>query len=137
MAEDATARNRARVEAIYAAYLAGDLPAVLDAMAPEIRWVSGEATSGAPWSGERLGRAGVEAYFAALAAACRIVDYRVGRIIADGDWVAVTATVRARFHQTGEEQQLDKVDVLRLRDGQVVEFREFYDTTAIAAACAA
>ena len=65
------------------------------------------------------------------------MDFRIGRIIADGDWVAVTATVRARFHQTGEEQQLDKVDVLRLRDGRVVEFREFYDTMAIAAACAA
>lgn len=137
MAEDATARNRARVGEIYAAYLAGDLPAVLDAMAPDVRWVSGEAASAAPWCGEHVGREGVEAYFAALAAACSIVDFRIGRIIADGDWVAVTATVRARFHQTGEEQQLDKVDVLRLRDGRVVEFREFYDTMAIAAACAA
>lgn len=137
MAEDATARNRARVGEIYAAYLAGDLPAVLDAMAPDVRWVSGEAASAAPWCGEHVGREGVEAYFAALAAACSIVDFRIGRIIADGDWVAVTATVRARFHQTGEEQQLDKVDVLRLRDGRVLEFREFYDTMAIAAACAA
>lgn len=137
MAEEATARNRARVQALYGAYIAGDMPAVLSAMADDVRWISGEAASAAPWSGERVGRDGVQSYFAALAAECRILDYRIGRIIADGDWVAVTATVHARFHRSGEEQVLDKVDVMRLRDGQVVEFREYYDTSAIAAACAA
>lgn len=137
MAEDATARNRTRVEALYAAYLAGDMPTVMEAMAEDVRWVSGEAAGGAPWCGERVGRDGVQAYFAALTAECEILDYRIGRVIVDGDWAAVTATVRARFHRSGVEQELDKVDVLRLRDGQVVEFREYYDTGAIAAACAA
>lgn len=137
MAEDLTARNRARVQALYAAYVTGDMPTVLQAMAEDVRWVSGEAASATPWSGEHVGRTGVQAYFTALAAECSILDYRIGQIIADGDWVAVTATVRARFHRNGEEQVLDKVDVLRLRDGQVVEFREYYDTSAIAAVCAA
>lgn len=136
MAEDATARNRTRVQALYAAYLAGDMPAVMDAMDENVRWISGEAASATPWSGERIGRDGVRAYFEALLGTCRILDYRIGQVIADGDWVAVTATVRAQFHSTGQEQQLDKVDVLRLRDGQVVEFREYYDTTVLAAACA-
>jgi ketosteroid isomerase-like protein len=79
----------------------------------------------------------VAAYFAALAAECEILDYRIGQVIVDGDWSAVTATVRARFHRSGVEQELAKVDVLRLRDGQVAEFLEYYDTSAIAAACAA
>ncbi|MEO3470815.1 nuclear transport factor 2 family protein [Roseomonas sp. CAU 1739] len=136
MAEDLTARNRARVDALYAAYLAGDMASVIGAMAEDVRWVSGEDTASAPWSGERIGREGVQAYFAALAAECRILDYRIGQIIVDGDWAAVTATVRARFHRSGMEQELDKVDVLRLRDGQVAEFREYYDTSAIAVACA-
>ena len=136
MAEDVTARNRARVEAIYAAYRAGDMPTVMAALAEDIRWTSGEAP-GAPWCGERHGHAGVQEYFATLRAECEILDYRIGRFIVDGDWAAVTATVRARFRRSGEEQEIDKVDVLRLRDGKVAEFREFYDTAAIAAACAA
>lgn len=136
MAEDVTARNRIRVEEIYTAYLAGDMPTVMASLAEDVRWVSGEDAA-APWCGERVGRDGVAAYFAALAAECRILDYRIGRIIVDGDWAAVTATLHARFHRTGIEQELAKVDVLRLRDGEVAEFREYYDTSAIAAACAA
>ena len=134
MAEELTARNRARVRALYQAYLAADMASVFDALAEDIRWVSGEA-AGAPWSGERLGHAGVAEYFAALMAECEILDYRIGRFIVDGDWAAVTAVVRARFHRSGIEQELAKVDVLRLRDGRVAEFREYYDTTAIATAC--
>ena len=81
-------------------------------------------------------RARVQAYFEALFAECRILDYRIGQVIVDGDWAAVTATVRAQFHRSGMEQELGKVDVLRFRDGLVTEFREYYDTTAIATACA-
>lgn len=136
MAEDLTTRNRTRVEALYTAYLAGDLPFVLAAMAEDVRWISGEE-AGAPWCGARVGRDGVAAYFEALAAECQILDYRIGQVIVDGDWAAITATVRARFHRSGMEQELAKVDVLRLRDGQVAEFREYYDTSAIALACAA
>ncbi|MBW6399563.1 nuclear transport factor 2 family protein [Roseomonas sp. HJA6] len=137
MAEDATGRNRARVEALYAAYLAGDMPVVLEAMDHDVRWISGEPNSAAPWSGERHGREGVRAFFDTLRAECRILDYRIGAMIVDGDRAAVTATVRARFHRNGEELEVDKVDVMRLRDGQIVEFREYYDTSVIAAACAA
>jgi ketosteroid isomerase-like protein len=137
MTGDSTARNRARVEEIYGAYLRGDLPFVLDAMAEDVRWTSGEATSGAPWCGERVGRDGVAAYFAALRGECDIVGYEIGRVIVDGDWAAVTARVRAAFRRSGEVQELGKVDVMRLRDGLVAEFREYYDTSAIAAACAA
>lgn len=135
MAEDLTARNRARVQALYQAYLAADMAFVFDALAEDVRWVSGEAAAGAPWSGEHIGRAGVQAYFEMLFAECRILDYRIGQVIVDGDWAAVTATVRAQFHRSGMDQELSKVDVLRFRDGLVTEFREYYDTTAIATAC--
>lgn len=137
MAEDATPRTRDRVRRLYDAYLAGDMAEVMGALTEDVRWTSGEAASAAPWCGERIGRDGVQAYFTALAAECRILDYRITRIIADGEWAAVTATVRARFHRSGQEQEIDKVDVLRLRDGMVAEFREFYDTSVIAAACTA
>ena len=134
MADDVTARSRTRVEAIYAAYLARDMPFVMAALAEDVRWISGEEP-GVAWCGERVGRDGVAAYFAALAAECEILDYRIRQVIVDGDWAAVTATVRARFRRSGIEKEIAKVDVLRLRDGQVAEFREYYDTGTVAAAC--
>ena len=131
MTRDATARTRARVEKIYAAYLAGRMPEVMDALAEDVRWMSGETADVAPWCGERFGRAGVRDYFAALEAECRILDYRIRRFIVDGDWAAVTATIRVQLLRTGVEREFDKVDVLHLRDGQIAEFREYYDTGAL------
>ncbi len=128
-----TEQNRARVQEIYAAYLQGNLPFVLESLTEDVCWASGDEAVATPWSGTHHGRDGVQGYFAALAAECAVVDYRVEQVIADGDWVAVTAKVRARYHHNGAEREISKVDVMRLRDGQIVEFREYYDTSQIAA----
>ncbi|GGJ09971.1 nuclear transport factor 2 family protein [Neoroseomonas lacus] len=133
MAEDLTERNRGRVREIYAAYLRGDMGFLMDALTDDICWASGGDEAAAPWCGQRRGRAAVQEYFAALAGECEIIDYRIGQVIADGDWVAVTATLRARYHHSGAERQIEKVDVIQLRDGQVCDFREYYDASQMAA----
>ena len=129
MADDLTERNRARVKAIYAAYAGGDMPFVMEALTDDVCWVSGSDDTTAPWCGSYVGHAAVAGYFAALTAACEIIDFRIGQVIADGDWVAVTSTVRARYHHSGAEREIAKVDVLQLRDGQVCDFREYYDAS--------
>ncbi|MBR0649655.1 nuclear transport factor 2 family protein [Roseomonas terrae] len=128
-----TERNRLRVRQLYDAYVGGDMATVMASLTDDVCWTSGDGPSAAPWCGCRNGRAGVEQYFAELAAKCSILDYRVGEIIVDGDRVAVTAVVRARYHHSGAEREVTKVDVIRMRDGQVAEFREYYDTAAMAA----
>ncbi len=133
MATDATARNRARVQEIYAAYLQGNLPFVLDAPTDDACWASGDEAVATPWCGTHRGREGVQGYFAALAAECGIVGYHVDQVITDGDWVAVTARARARCHHNGAEREISKVDVMRLRDGRISEFHEYHDTSQIAA----
>lgn len=131
MADELTERNRARVKAIYAAYAGGDMPFVIEALTDDVCWVSGGEDTVAPWCGRHVGRAGVAGYFSALAAACEIIDFRLGPVIADGDRVAVMATVRARYHHSGAEREIDKMDVLQLRDGQVCDFREYYDASGM------
>lgn len=131
MGDEVTERNRARVQEIYAAYARGDMPYVMAALADDVCWVSGGDDAAAPWCGRHVGPAGVAGYFAALTAACTIIDYRIGEVIADGDRVAVTAMVRARYHHSGAEREIAKVDVLHLRDGKVRDFREYYDASPI------
>lgn len=132
MPQDATEANRTRVREIYGEYLRGNLAFVMGALAEDVCWTSGDEAMAAPWCGTRVGRDAVGGYFAALAAECEILEFRLGRIIADGDWVAVTATVRARYHHSGAEREVAKVDILRLQDGQIREFREYYDSSQIA-----
>ncbi|NOG72446.1 nuclear transport factor 2 family protein [Roseicella sp. DB1501] len=125
-----TALSRARQDELYACYARGDRAAVLDALAEDVVWTSA-ACPGIPWGGTHRGRAGVEAFFAALDAALAVTSYTVERVIADGEWVTVLAEARGRVHATGREIVLAKTDILRLRDGRVLEFRELYDTAAV------
>ncbi|MBX9700141.1 MAG: nuclear transport factor 2 family protein [Acetobacteraceae bacterium] len=120
-----------RVQAIYAEYARGNRAFALDALAPEVVWTSVAASPDMPWGGTRHGRAGVEEYFARLDSMVAITGYEIERFIADGDWVIVLARATGRFHATGEELVLNKVDVLRLEGGRIAEFREHYDTAAL------
>jgi ketosteroid isomerase-like protein len=129
--EDRTEATRARVAELYAAYAGGDMPAVMEGMAADVAWHSlGEASL--PWSGRWRGPEGVAGYFAALAAACRVIAYDIEHIIADGDWASVLATIGVRYHADGTECTYAKVDILRLAGGRIAEFREFYDTATVA-----
>ncbi len=63
----------------------------------------------------------------------RVVGYEVGRIIAQGDWVVALATAHVQSLATGETHPYSKVDVFRLEDGRIAEFRESFGTAAAAA----
>ena len=125
-----TAAALRRVGEIYARYAQGDRGFVFDALADDVTWVS-VAGPAMPWGGTWRGRAGVEDYFARLDAALAITAYEIERMIAQGEWVVVLARGTGRFHATGEEIVLPKADVLRLRDGRIAEFREYYDGTGV------
>jgi uncharacterized protein len=125
-----TLRTRAQQADLYAAYAGGNRAAVLDALADDVTWTS-VAAPGIPWAGTHHGRAGVEAYFAAIDGAVRITGYAVERVIAEGEWVTVLARARALILATGAEIEIAKVDVIRLCDGRIQEFREHYDTAAV------
>jgi len=124
---DLTARNVARVRDIYGRYAQGDRSALYEALAPGVTWSS--AGEGAlPWAGIRQGREGVERYFGALDAAADIVGYEVEQVIAQGEWIAILADVTVRYRGGGGEHRYAKADFIRIVDGMVADFREFYDT---------
>ena len=54
--------------------------------------------------------------------------------IADGDRVVVLSTCAFRHRGSGKVAESPKADVYRFRDGQIVEFFEFFDTAAAFAA---
>ena len=118
---------------IYAEYARGNRAAVLEALAEDVAWHS-VGCAEIPWGGSYRGRQGVETFFARLDAAAALTAYEVERVIAQGEWVTVLARVRARFPSTGTEREFASADVLRIRDGRILEFREFYDTAAVLAA---
>ena len=115
---------------LYAEYARGNRGAVLEALAEDVAWHSVECTD-IPWGGSYRGREGVESFFARLDSAAQITGYEVEQVIAQGEWVTVLARVRARFAATGQEQEFASADIMRIRGGRILEFREFYDTATV------
>lgn len=130
-----TRASRARAEAIYAEYARGNRAYALDALHPDIVWTS-SAGPELPWGGTFRGRAAVEDYYARLDSMVQLTGYEIERLVAQGEWVIALARGTGRFHATGEVVTIAKADTLRIVDGQVVEFREYYDATPLHA-CAA
>lgn len=131
-----TQRSLSDQSRLYAEYGRGNRAAVFDALADDVVWTS-VAGPGIPWAGTHRGRAGVEGFFARVDTVLRITAYEVEHVIAQGEWVTVLARVRARFLATGAEQEFTKADFVRISNGRILEFREFYDTAAMLAALGA
>ncbi len=59
--------------------------------------------------------------------------YTVDEYVAQGDRVVAIGRTGWRNRETGKAFDTPKVDVVRFRDGQIVEFFELYDTAMVLA----
>ena len=119
------------VRQAYEHYRHGRLEDVLASFDENIAWRSIGPTKGIPWAGDYRGREAVRQWFATLSEKVAIERFDVQRLIAQDEWVVVLSDVVARVHGTNVPVQFDKCDVLRVSNGKVVEFQEFYDTAAV------
>ena len=116
------------VQAIYAAFGAGDVPGVVARMSPEIVWNEAENFPYAdrnPYLGPEAILTGV---FARLG-----TDWEGFAAVPDeyldaGDAVVVLGRYYGTFKATGETLDAQLVHVWRLEDGKAVAFQQYTDT---------
>jgi ketosteroid isomerase-like protein len=116
------------VQAIYAAFGAGDVPGVVARMSPEIVWNEAENFPYAdrnPYLGPEAILTGV---FARLG-----TDWDGFAAVPDeyldaGDTVVVLGRYHGTFKATGETLDAQLVHVWRLEDGKAVAFQQYTDT---------
>jgi ketosteroid isomerase-like protein len=119
--------NTARVMALYAAYARGDVPAILDALAPGITWtVPGPHVL--PTCGIRRGRNQVARYFETIRQTLAMEEFSPLHFITHGDRVIVMGYERARALATGGVSESEWLHVFTFRDGQITDFRAYTDT---------
>jgi ketosteroid isomerase-like protein len=119
---------RRALETFYAARQACDVAAFTGFFAPDARlFVLGNPVLN-PGSGMRLGRAGIGHHLSQLHAANVYLDSTIVDVVAEGDSIAVWW--RARIRRRGDEAEttLDILDQMRVRNGQIVELAQFFDT---------
>jgi ketosteroid isomerase-like protein len=128
---DPTPDTAATVAALYAAFASGDVPAILDRLAPDVAWDDWADNfaqrAGVPHLRPRRGRAEVAGFFAVLAP-MTLLDFAVLDLIGTGR--QVVAEVRASFALPNGGRFADEELHLWTFDaaGRVSRFRHYCDT---------
>ena len=101
----------------------------LELMSNGVRFRSlARGAEGMEFSRDCACREDVARYFAELARDWEMLHYTVDELIAQGDRVVMLGRCGWRSRRTGRVVDTPKADFLRVLDGKVVEFFEFYDT---------
>lgn len=100
-------------------------------VAENVRWRSLAAGArGMEFTGTCDCKDDVLNYFKGLAQDWEMVHYTPVHYVAQDDWVVMRGTCGWRHRHTKKVVETPKADFLRLQDGKVVEFHEFFDTAA-------
>lgn len=127
-----------KIHRIYAAFLGGDIPAILSALAVDVVWEYGIAASPIPWLERRDGRNAVAGFFEDLKLV-DIVRFEPSALLADGDLVVALFDVEMVVKATGKRVvEIDEVHIWRFNaEGLVKSFRHQVDSWSLAQALAA
>lgn len=119
---------------IYEAFGRADLETIVRAMHPRIEWISNADRALLPWGGRREGIGGATSFFAALMENLEFEAFEPREFFTGADFVTVTGFTRARMRASGKVFESEWAHLFRYQDGQLILFREFYDTHVLVAA---
>jgi uncharacterized protein len=129
------ARNLATVQAVYAAFGRGDIPAILEQVTDDVDW--GPAldpavdASSVPFLAQLRGRQQVPRFFQGIQA----MDYESfepRRLFASGNEVAVRVVQKLRVKSTGKRMVLEDMHHFTFDEaGRISRWRTFLDTAGV------
>ena len=121
------------VKKIYSAFGQGDLPTVVKNCTPQATWfISGPPSI--PYSGHHCQQQGIERCLYLIVRSLEIQEFLPREFFEHDDTILVLGHERMRVKSTGCSFETDWVHVWKLLDGRVHEFRELWDSAAVARA---
>jgi ketosteroid isomerase-like protein len=126
-----TMSNSKAVQAIYAAFGAGDVPAILAHLADNIDWEYSGAVAEVPYLQKRDGRDEVAGFFESLGV-LEFHAFTPKEILDGGDVVVALIDIDVTVKATGKRlTEEDEIHVFRFNaDGKVARFRHGVNTHA-------
>lgn len=100
-----------------------------------VKWSSlAGGSRGMEFTRDASSKAEVARYFEELANDWEMLYFTVEEIISQGDRIVVRSRCGWKSKQTGKTAETPKVDFIRVKNGKITEFMEFYDTAVAFAA---
>lgn len=127
-----TATSVELVQAMFDAFLRGDIGYILERLTPDCSW----SVPGAEYAlaGEYTGPEGAAAFFHKLSEAEEIVRFEPREYFTHGDDVVALGFEVARSKKTGKSAQTNWAMVFRIKDGKVTAWSTLFDTHTYALA---
>lgn len=123
------ADNSEIVRALYAAFGRGDIPAVMQALAPDVRWTEAEGfPDGGTYSGPD---AVLQNVFMNLGTEWDAFSASLEELVAAGDTVVSLGLYSGVYKATGKKFSAPFAHVWTLREGKVARFRQHTDTAVV------
>ena len=127
----AVREHLAAVEAIYAAFGRGDIPAILDRLADDICWEHWDDSfahrADVPWARPRTGHGGASEFFS-IVRDFQITEFTVKNLMASGDQVAAEVVIDARPPGGGRYRDEELHLWTFNNQGKVSRLRHYVDT---------
>jgi len=114
---------------MYAAFGRGDVPSILERLAPDVEWEYDASPTQVPWLQPRRGRAGAAEFFESLGD-FEFHRFEIRMILEEGMTVVALLDNEATVRKTGiRVQELEEVHIWHFGDdGLVTRFRHRIDT---------
>jgi ketosteroid isomerase-like protein len=123
-------KNVPHVEAIYAAFGRGDVPAILEHLSDDVAWEYQPISTTVPWLQGRRGKEGALAFFQAVGSELAISKFTVNRLLAADQLVVALVDLEGTVKKTGRAiHEVDEVHLWHFDErGRVARFRHCVDT---------
>jgi ketosteroid isomerase-like protein len=121
-------QTRATLKELYSAYREGNAERVAALIDEDIDWCIYGPARVFPFEGPRRGKAQVIDVLAAIGAQYELKRHDQEIMVVEGERAAVLSQVAFVQRATGRTLSMRLINFIRVRDGRIVEFREFSDT---------
>jgi ketosteroid isomerase-like protein len=111
---------------LYAARLGGDLEALCRTFAKEARLEIAGTSYSSPMAIRAAGLVEIRSWLALLVKTFQLSDQEILSMIIDGEAAAVHWRARIRSKITGATVLTELVDVVRVREGRIASYTEFF-----------
>jgi hypothetical protein len=119
------------VGAFGGAVVGGNMETAMDCIHPDCEWIY-RGDDAIPFAGEYHGLEGVMDYLERFGGAMEILSFEP-ELTVDNDLVILRAKEHNRHRASSTEIHLEVTQIYKVKDGKIIHFQEFADSSAIAA----